>query len=102
MDYTVIPLATFPDNINVDEDDGSLWIGCSYAARVLFSHYGKFNGVGQVLNIQLDKELNPTIREVFADDTGMIRMSSVARRYGNAMLIGTVVDKAAYCEGITY
>ncbi|XP_030829826.1 serum paraoxonase/arylesterase 2 isoform X2 [Strongylocentrotus purpuratus] len=98
----VIPLATIPDNIDVDKDDGSLWIGCGFATHHFFNQCGKVTGVGQVLNIQLDKELNPTIREVFADDTGMIRLSSVACRYGNAMLIGTVVDKAAYCEGITY
>ncbi|XP_054752065.2 serum paraoxonase/arylesterase 1-like [Lytechinus pictus] len=97
-----IPLGTVPDNINIDPDDGSLWIGSSFVMYHFFNRVGKLGGVGQVLNIKLDKELNPTIREVFSDNTGLIKLSSVASRYGNGLLIGTVVDKAAYCEGITF
>ncbi|XP_054752077.2 serum paraoxonase/arylesterase 2-like isoform X1 [Lytechinus pictus] len=97
-----IQLGTSPDNINIDKEDGSVWIGNNPVMYHFFNQLGKFTGVGQVLNMHLDKKLNPTIREVLSDNTGLIRYCSVACRYGNRLLIGTVADKAAYCEGVTF
>nr|XP_054752083.1 serum paraoxonase/arylesterase 2-like isoform X2 [Lytechinus pictus] len=97
-----IQLGTSPDNINIDKEDGSVWIGNNPVMYHFFNQLGKFTGVGQVLNMHLDKNLNPTIREVLSDNTGLIRYCSVACRYGNRLLIGTVADKAAYCEGVTF
>ncbi|XP_072181032.1 serum paraoxonase/arylesterase 1-like [Diadema setosum] len=94
----VIALATMPDNIDVDKDDGSLWVGCHPSIYAVFNKAG----FGQVLKINLDSALNYTIREVFADDTGMIQGSSIACRHGDAIIIGTVIAKAAYCELLTY
>ncbi|XP_072181174.1 serum paraoxonase/arylesterase 2-like [Diadema setosum] len=92
-----IALTSIPDNIDVDKNDGSLWVGCHPSMYAVIIH----TGFGQILKINVDSAFNYTIREVFADDTGLIQGSSIACRHRDAIIIGTVKAKAAYCELLT-
>ncbi|XP_033629796.1 serum paraoxonase/arylesterase 2-like [Asterias rubens] len=93
-----IAMYTSVDNINVD-DKGNLWVGCHYLPYTLkLGDPNRSTGTTQVLRVHLDQYLNPSVREVLADDGGVLRGSSVASVYGEKMLVGTVTSQMLYCE----
>ncbi|XP_077977303.1 serum paraoxonase/arylesterase 1-like [Glandiceps talaboti] len=99
-----ISLNTGLDNIEVDKKTGELWIGCHPILHILWEHEKDYSkpAAAQVLRLRPDTKSAPydeiDIREVFMNDGSLIKGSTVASHYDNKMLIGTVVDKVAYCE----
>ncbi|XP_054420156.1 serum paraoxonase/arylesterase 1 [Pteronotus mesoamericanus] len=100
--WTLTPLKsvvtnTIVDNISVDPVTGDLWIGCLPNAMRIF-HPGEHPPGSEVLQIQniLTDELKVT--EVYAENGKVLQGSSVAFVYKGKLLIGTVCQKALYCE----
>ncbi|XP_033101818.1 serum paraoxonase/arylesterase 1-like isoform X1 [Anneissia japonica] len=93
------------DNIFVDEV-GDIWQGC-HPIGYKFSLHSQNLSVpapSQVLHVKFADESRRQyeISEVLSNDGSLISGSSVAAYYKGSMLVGTVVDKMAYCQIIAY
>ncbi|XP_077862937.1 serum paraoxonase/arylesterase 1-like [Saccoglossus kowalevskii] len=99
-----INVHTGVDNIEVDRESGDLWLGCHPIPALLPEYMANLTKrVGShVLKVHFDSSDAPysdvDIQQVLMDDGTLVSGSSVASFYNNKMLIGTVVDKMAYCE----
>ena len=96
-------LETIGDNIQVDADDNSLWIGAHPVPIKMLSHLKDPTRVSpsQVLNIKVDGKGHPrsnAITEVFMDDGELISASAVALRHKKGLLIGSVAHKLVFCQ----
>ena len=61
---------------------------------MLFSHFTL-----QVLRLDLENQVNVTkVTEMYADDGGVLKGSSVATFYQGRLLIGTVIHRTLLCE----
>ena len=52
----------------------------------------------QVLLLKVEDGLPVSVKEVYADDGAVLTGSSVAVRYEDSLLIGTISYKVLYCE----
>ncbi|XP_077977178.1 serum paraoxonase/lactonase 3-like [Glandiceps talaboti] len=99
-----IYLHTGIDNIEVDRETGDLWVGCHPVRYMWLNHKANITkrAGSHVLRIHFESESAPydkvDIRQVFMNDGSLISGSSVASYYDNQLLVGTVLQKMAYCE----
>lgn len=97
-------LDTVADNIQVDPDDGSLWLGCHPAptqtVKYLDSPETSPVPPSQVLNVKVDKQGIPAddVTEVYSNRGSQIAASTVALRHKNKLLIGSVCQNTVVCE----
>ncbi|CAH1790344.1 unnamed protein product [Owenia fusiformis] len=100
-----LDLYAMTDNIDVDPLSGDLWLGVQavghLSAAYLADHDHKIPDLkapSRVLYVKMSKAAEPQeVRDVFVDDT-MIFASSVATRYKDAMLVGSVYHNMVYCQ----
>lgn len=93
-----IDVGSLCDNIEVDPDTGDLWLGCHpNGAKFAFSNPEDPPG-SEVIRIQNIHSDLPVVSQVYADDGRVIIGSSVAARYGGKLLIGTVYQRALWCN----
>ncbi|XP_071941539.1 serum paraoxonase/arylesterase 2-like [Antedon mediterranea] len=93
------------DNVFVD-DGGDIWQGCQPIGHMFTSHAQNLSlpSPSEVINVKfLDKSRKRyEISEVLSNDGSLVSGSSVAAYYKGAMLIGTVLDKMAYCKIVAF
>lgn len=92
---------TLPDNIDVDQETGDLWIGAHPSMIKFVKHMQnvKENKTpSQVLRIRNPDSSSPEVIEVYSDDGVQLSGSSVAVRFGKSMLVGSVFDRTLYCQ----
>jgi arylesterase/paraoxonase len=93
-------LWTAPDNINVDPETGEIWIGAHpqlYKASEYLTNPEENISPSQVLKIKVS-DGQSKITEVYSNDGTEISGSTVAARYKDAILVGTVFTNTLYCE----
>lgn len=99
-----LPLMTSPDNIEIDKDNGDIYIGCHKDYKLPFANYnGTFVAPSQVLRIRCPKndfDECKIIEVLSSDGVDFVSGSSVAHRYKGGLLIGTVYHRLGYCEGV--
>ncbi|XP_077986627.1 serum paraoxonase/arylesterase 2-like [Glandiceps talaboti] len=99
-----IYLHTGIDNLEVDKTTGDLWIGGHPVLHQWVEHRDNITkpAGSHVLRIHLGSEKAPydkvDIRQVFMNDGSIVSGSSAACYYDNQLLVGTVLQKMAYCE----
>ena len=103
---SVVYLGTLGDNIQIDEEDNSLWIAAHPVPMQAFTHMSDntIDSPSQVIQVKVDSEGRPRadkIRELFLDRGSLISGSSVALRHKNQMLIGSITTKTAICNLIS-
>lgn len=88
---------TLVDNISVDPVTGDLWVGCHPDGMKIFRTSSSPPGseVIQIQNILTDE---PKVTRVYAENGTVLQGSAVASVYKGKLLIGTVYQKALYCE----
>lgn len=90
---------TVPDNINIDQVTGDLWIGCQprlYSILEYGSLEGDLQSPSQVIKM---KGSNLTeVTEILMDDGRLVSGSSVASFYKGRVLIGTVGTELVICD----
>ncbi|EDO38769.1 predicted protein, partial [Nematostella vectensis] len=104
-----IPIGTHADNINLDRDTGSFWIG-GVPKGLDFVKYTKdlrHPAPSQVLKLhlgQLRRGHFPgyELREVYLNDGREHRGSTAAAHYRGRLLIGGIFDKLLMCEVRAY
>lgn len=87
-------LGTAVDNIEVDED-GNLWIG-AHPKPLNFIDYSQDPTVlspSQVLRVSIAEENNHTVEEIYLSAGRYLSGSSVAARWMNHLVIGSVFDR---------
>ncbi|KAM5302955.1 serum paraoxonase/arylesterase 1 isoform 1-T1 [Glossophaga mutica] len=89
---------TLVDNISVDPVTGDLWVGCHPNGKRLFSYDSKHPPGSEVLQIQNILTEDPKVTVAYAENGTVLQGSSVASVYKGKLLIGTVFQKALYCE----
>nr|XP_006813029.1 PREDICTED: serum paraoxonase/arylesterase 2-like [Saccoglossus kowalevskii] len=93
-----------PNGINTSPDGRYLYVASSRHQYITVFERKSDNYLNevQVLKVHFDSSDAPysdvDIQQVLMDDGTLVSGSSVASFYNNKMLIGTVVDKMAYCE----
>uniref|UniRef100_A0A8B9X7W8 Paraoxonase n=1 Tax=Bos mutus grunniens TaxID=30521 RepID=A0A8B9X7W8_BOSMU len=101
--WTLTPLKsldcdTLVDNISVDPVTGDLWVGCHPNGMKIFSYDPENPPGSEVLQIQNILAEEPKVTVVYAEDGKVLHGSTVASVYKGKMLVGTVFQKALYCE----
>ncbi|XP_036086264.1 serum paraoxonase/lactonase 3 isoform X3 [Rousettus aegyptiacus] len=94
----VIQLDTSVDNLTVDPDTGDVLAGCHPNVMKLILYNPKDPPQSEVLRIQDILSEKPRINTVYANNGSILQASSVAFAYKRKLLIGTIFDKALYCE----
>ncbi|XP_070581951.1 serum paraoxonase/arylesterase 1-like [Ptychodera flava] len=99
----VISVYTGVDNIEIDPDNGDLWLGCHPQRYMLKSHFENVTkrSPSQVLRVKFNRKDSYDqyeIQEVFVDDGALISGSSVASVYKNKLLVGSVIHTTVYCD----
>ncbi|KAM5302957.1 serum paraoxonase/lactonase 3 isoform 3-T3 [Glossophaga mutica] len=94
----VIQLDTFVDNLSVDPDTGDVWVGCHPNIMKLFLYNPEDPPGSEVLQIQNILTEDPKVTVAYAENGTVLQGSSVASVYKGKLLIGTVFQKALYCE----
>jgi len=91
----VVPLASGPDNIEVDER-GELWVGAHPAALKFLAHAmdgsGRTPAPSQVLHVRLAGS-PPSVEEVYLSQDGPVSAVATAAVRGRHMLLGPVFDR---------
>ena len=100
----VTHVGTCLDNLQVDPEDGSIWIG-SHPVPIKIILYlddqENLQSPSQVLRVKVDGKGHPrsdAITEVYVDQGQQISGSTVALRYKKQLLIGSISDKTVLCE----
>ncbi|XP_013013849.1 serum paraoxonase/arylesterase 1 isoform X2 [Cavia porcellus] len=93
-----LDLDTLVDNISVDPVTGDLWVGCHPNGMKIFSYDPDNPPASEVIRIQNILTEEPTVTVVYADNGTMLQGSTVASVYKGKLLVGTVFQKALYCE----
>lgn len=99
-----IHLGTLPDNVFYDDELHGVWIGCHPVAYQLIKgieHPKTEKAPSQVIFVQFtekDRFDKYTIHEKFSDSGDALKASTVAVRYQNRLLIGTVYDRLMMCD----
>ena len=91
---TEIKLGTAPDNIDVDRD-GNLWIGAhpKLLTFVSYKEDASRRSPSQVLRLSPDGGASFSASEIFLSDGSDLSASTVGVRYGDRLLIGSVLDR---------
>ncbi|XP_076979587.1 serum paraoxonase/arylesterase 1 [Tamandua tetradactyla] len=93
-----LDLNTLVDNISVDPVTGDLWVGCHPNGMKIFFYDPENPPGSEVLRIQNILTEEPKVTVVYAENGTMLQGSTVASVYKGKLLIGTVFQKALYCE----
>ena len=97
-------LTSSPDNIEVDDDTGDIYIGAHKNYKLPFGTYnGTFAAPAQVLRVRCLNENwdQCTVTELLSSDgIDFARGTSVAHFHKGGLLIGTVYHKLAYCHDV--
>lgn len=98
-----IPLGSSPDNVVQDRSNGDLWVGCHPIKFRLFSHLHRPKSMispSQILRIRgrVSRKQQWTIMEPYASDGASLSGSTVAIRYNQHLLIGSMHDKLLKCD----
>ncbi|KAF6302003.1 paraoxonase 1 [Rhinolophus ferrumequinum] len=88
---------TLVDNISVDPVTGDLWVGCHPDGMKIF-HPSNSPPGSEVIQIQNILTEEPKVTRVYAENGTVLQGSTVASVYKGKLLIGTVYQKALYCE----
>lgn len=88
-----IPCGTGVDNIEID-DNGKLWIGChpNLLQFVAYMASKKQLAPTEVITIDYRSKGDYTVESIYENDGSVMTSCSVARPFGNKMIIGTVAD----------
>ena len=91
---TEIKLGTAPDNIDVDRD-GNLWIGAhpKLLTFVAYKEDASKRSPSQVLKLSPSGGASFSASEIFLSDGSDLSASTVGARYGDRLLIGSVLDQ---------
>ncbi|WAR23860.1 PON1-like protein [Mya arenaria] len=93
---------TLVDNIEVDADTGTLWIGCHPVNyRIIDDMFGLFGYAlpSQVIRAEMTSDGRVAeIQEVFADDGSRLYGSTAATNASGKLVIGTVSRQAMICD----
>ncbi|XP_072536512.1 serum paraoxonase/arylesterase 2-like [Salminus brasiliensis] len=93
-----VALGSLCDNIEVDSETGDLWTGC-HPNGFKFARSDPNDPPGaEVIRIQNIHSDEPVVTVVYEDDGSVLIASSVAAPYKGKLLIGTVYQKALYCD----
>jgi len=106
MNITVkkdIKLHTATDNLFVDPETGDIWSGAHpvfHEVIKYLDHPKTRNAPSQVVRIRLAKKdgENDYVSEPYSNDGSILSGTSVAVRYQNHILIGTVYHKLLLCD----
>lgn len=93
-----VAVGSLCDNVEVDPENGDLWLGCHPNGWKLIFHDPESPPGSEVIRVQNVHSEQPAVTQVYADDGGAIMGSSVAARYGGKLLVGTVYHKALRCD----
>ncbi|XP_043444850.1 serum paraoxonase/arylesterase 1 isoform X1 [Prionailurus viverrinus] len=101
--WTLTPLKsldfnTLVDNISVDPVTGDLWVGCHPNGMRIFFYDPENPPASEVIRIQNILTEEPKVTRVYAENGTVLQGSTVASVYKGKLLIGTVFQKALYCE----
>lgn len=93
-----VAVGTLCDNVEVDPENGDLWLGCHPNAWKAFMFDPKDPPGSEIIRIQNVHSDQPVVTQVYADNGHVIMGSSVAATYGGKLLIGSVFHKALCCD----
>ncbi|XP_075413724.1 serum paraoxonase/arylesterase 1 [Tenrec ecaudatus] len=101
--WTLTPLKwltfnTLVDNILVDPVTGDLWVGCHPDGTRIFFYDEENPPASEVIQIRDILSDEPKVTVVYAENGRVLQGSTAASVYKRKMLIGTVYQKALYCE----
>ncbi|XP_053743795.1 serum paraoxonase/arylesterase 2-like [Synchiropus splendidus] len=86
------------DNIEVDPESGDVWLGCHPNASKLMSFNPEDPPGSEVVRVKAILSRQPQVTQVYADDGRQLMASSVAAVFEGKLLIGSVFQKALYCD----
>ena len=99
-----IALMTSPDNLEVDRDNGDIYIGAHKNYKMIFGSYnGTFAAPAQVVRVRCPPEnwdKCSVIEILSTDGIDFVRGSSVAHFRKGGLLIGTVYHRLGYCHDV--
>ena len=99
-----IGLMTSPDNIEVDRDNGDIYIGAHKNYKLAVANYnGTFAAPTQVVRVRCPNEnwdKCSVIEILSSDGIDFVRGSTVAHFREGGLLIGTVYHKLGYCHDV--
>jgi len=98
-----VKLHTCTDNLFVDPETGDIWGGAhpvTYEVIQYMDHPKTHRAPSQVVRIRLAKKDGESdyFAEPYGNDGSVLSGSSIAARYKNQILIGTVYDKLLLCD----
>jgi len=93
-------LGAIPDNIDVDPESGDLWIGLHARGLTVALKLLGFSTEcsSQALRVGVKDGKFTGSAEIFADNGSILSGGSVAVPYKNAVLLGTLGQKALHCQ----
>ncbi|XP_028835722.1 serum paraoxonase/arylesterase 2-like [Denticeps clupeoides] len=93
-----VDVGSLVDNIDVDPDTGDLWLGCHPNGWKLFKNDPQDPPGSEILKIENILSEQPTVKQVYADDGSVLIGSTIAARYEEKLLIGTIYHKTLCCD----
>lgn len=94
----VLQLGTLVDNLSIDPSSGDIWVGCHPNGQRLFVYHPNHPPASEVLRIQNILSEKPSVTTVYINNGSVLQGSSVATIYDRKLLVGTLYQKALYCE----
>nr|AAC42089.1 paraoxonase 2 [Mus musculus domesticus] len=94
----VLQLGTLVDNLSIDPSSGDIWVGCHPNGQRLFVYHPNHPPTSEVLRIQNILSEKPSVTTVYINNGSVLQGSSVATIYDRKLLVGTLYQKALYCE----
>ncbi|KAM9782504.1 uncharacterized protein ACB057_014764 [Neosynchiropus ocellatus] len=86
------------DNIEVDPESGDVWLGCHPNGSKLMPFNPEDPPGSEVVRVKGILSRQPRVTQVYADDGRQLMASSVAAVFEGKLLIGSVFQKALYCD----
>lgn len=94
----VLQLGTLVDNLSIDPSSGDIWVGCHPNGQKLFVYDPNHPPSSEVLRIQNILSEKPSVTTVYINNGSVLQGSSVATIYDRKLLVGTLYQRALYCE----
>lgn len=98
--HEIVDLHTHPDNIYVSEVTGEVWIGTHPMHYTILDHLidPKSPAPSQLIRLEMTPDHRvKSIQEAYSENGDRLTGASQAIRYKDAILIGSVRHKLAYC-----
>ena len=96
-------IGTVVDNIQIDAEDGSLWLGCHpvpWLSTLYLQRQDERISPAQVLQLKVDSRGIPLddVTEIYVNRGTEISATTVAVHYQQQVLIGSISHNTVYCE----